>query len=207
MNNDAAYSQGLLSRALDPRTQPAAIRSFLEQELAMVRELLPRRTRVVDFGCGTGRHLISLDGHLGHSVGFDYERASIRQAHAASAARTCEFLVADATAVPLATAFDATICLTNTWGTMSEKARVLSEMRRLSSTAGTRLITVYSEASVAARCEWYANMGHPVLEVTDSRVVARGGFSSDQFTEARLRSLLGPCELHEIGGIAYLAAC
>ena len=207
MNNDAVYSQGLLSKALDPRTQPAAIRSFLEQEFSLIRDLLPFRTRVVDFGCGTGRHLISLDGHLGRSVGFDYERASVREAHIASATRACEFLVADATAVPFATAFDAAICLTNTWGTMSEKLQVLAEMRRLSPAAGTRLITVYSASSVDARCEWYANMGHPVVEVTDSQVIAEGGFSSEHFTEARLQSLLGPCELHEVGAIAYLAAC
>jgi len=207
LNNDAVYAQGLLGKALDPSTQPAVIRSFLAQESALIRDLLPPRTRVLDFGCGTGRHLIALDGHLGPSVGFDYERASVREAHIASAAKACEFFVADATAVPLATPFDAAICLTNTWGTMSNKGQVLAEMRRLSPSAGTRLITVYSASSVDARREWYGNMGHAVLEVTDREVVAEGGFSSEHFTEERLRGLLGPCELYEIGEIAYLATC
>ena len=39
------------------------------------------------------------------------------------------------------------------------------------------------------------------------RIVAAGGFTSEHFTEDRLRALLGPCELHAIGEIAYMARC
>ena len=46
------------------------------------------------------------------------------------------------------------ICLTNTWGTMSDKTGVLREMRRLAPNPHTRLLSVYSEASVPARREW-----------------------------------------------------
>jgi pimeloyl-ACP methyl ester carboxylesterase len=41
------------------------------------------------------------------------------------------FVTGDATAVPLEFGFDFAICMTNTWGTMSDKAGVLREMRRL----------------------------------------------------------------------------
>ena len=54
---------------------------------------------------------------------------------------------------------------------------------------------------------WYANMGHRVLEVTEEAIVAEGGFTSEHFTEDRLRQILGPCTLHAIGDIAYLARC
>ena len=207
MDNDAVYAQGLLNKALDPATQPVEIRAFLQEELDEVRELLPHGSRVVDFGCGAGRHLTALDDNLGPSVGFDLEWACIAEARRASGAASCEFFVADATAVPLSAPFDAAICLTNTWGTMSDKLGVLSEMKRLSAGAGTRLLTVYSADSVDARSEWYANMGHPVLEATDQELVAEGGFTSEHFSERRLRDLLGPCKLHRIGSIAYLVQC
>ena len=113
----------------------------------------------------------------------------------------------DATAVPLASCFDAAVCLTNTWGTMSDKIAVLSEMRRLSPAAGSRIITVYAATSVPARREWYANMGYEVLDATGRMIVADGGFTSEHFTEHRLRELLGPCELHCIEDIAYVAEC
>lgn len=204
-DNEAVYAKGLLRKALDPSTQPPPIRKFLEDELALVRNLLPPGSRVLDFGCGMGRHLIALHSHLGPSVGFDFETAYIKEARRSGAGTNSVFFVADATSVPLSARFDAAICLTNTWGTMSDKLGVTSEMRRLSPSPGTRLVTVYSECSVSARREWYANMGHPVLEVRDNELIAAGGFTSEHFTERRLRGLLGPCELHAIGKVAYLA--
>jgi len=213
VNNDEAYAQGLLNKALDPATQPQAIRSFLRAESALLRELIPRGSRVVDFGCGMGRHLITLDDHVGLGVGFDYEATYIAEAvKLAADAPHLHFFVGDATAVPLTTVFDMAVCLSNTWGTMSDKSVVFQEMKRLSPQRGSRLITVYAPSSVPARSEWYANMGHDVLDATDQRIVASGGFTSEHFTsehftEDRLRGLLGPCELHTIGDIAYVAQC
>lgn len=154
-----------------------------------------------------GRHLIDLQNHNAYGVGFDYERAYIAEAARLGTKANCHFFVADATAVPLASSFDAAICLTNTWGTMSDKTVVLKEMRRLSPAAGSRLLTVYAATSVPARREWYANIGHKVLDVTEREIVTDEGFTSEHFTEHRLRELLGPCELHPIGDIAFMAQC
>ena len=207
MTNDEAYARGLLNKALDPATQPQAIQSFLEAESALLRALVPRGARLIDFGCGMGRHLMALDDHIASGVGFDYESSYIAEAMKLSDARHLHFFVGDATAVPLNVAFDMAVCLTNTWGTMSDKPAVFEEMKRLSPQTGSRLITVYAASSVPARSEWYARMGHEVLDTTEQRIVAAGGFTSEHFTEDRLRGLLGPCELHPIGDIAYVAQC
>jgi len=207
VNNVEVYSAGLLNKALDPATQPVAIRSFLRAETALLRELMPRGSRVVDFGCGMGRHLMGFADHIALGVGFDYEAASIAAAVKLAGAAHLYFFVADATAVPLTAAFDVAVCTTNTWGTMSDKSAVFDEMRRLSPRTGSRLMTVYAASSVPARSEWYANLGHQVLQATDQQIVAAGGFTSEHFTEERLRELLGPCELHPIGDIAYVAQC
>ena len=207
MNNDEVYAQGLLNKALDPATQPAAIRSFLQEESTLLRRLIPAASRIVDFGCGMGRHLMELDDHVAFGVGFDYEVAYITEAVKLGAAPHLHFFVSDATAVPMRASFDVAVCLTNTWGTMSDKAAVFSEMKRLSPRAGSRLLTVYAASSVPARSEWYANMGYEVQDATDQEIVAAGGFTSEHFTEDRLRELVGPCELHTIGDIAYVAQC
>ena len=62
--------------------------------------------------------------------------------------------MSDATTVPVDAAFDLAICMTNSWGTMTDEAGVLAEMRRLAPGAGRRLLSVYAEASVPARREW-----------------------------------------------------
>ncbi len=207
MNNDEAYAQGLLTKALDPATQPPAIRRFLDEEAWLLRRLVPSGGRVVDIGCGMGRHLMANTDHISLGIGIDYEATYIAEAARLAHAPHLHFVVADATAVPMKTMFDMAVCLTNTLGTMSDKSAVFEEMKRLSPRAGSRVVTVYASTSVPARSEWYANMGHDVLATTDERLVASGGFTSEHFTEERLRALVEPRELHRIGDIAYVAQC
>jgi SAM-dependent methyltransferase len=178
MTNDDVYAAGLLNKALDPATQPEPIRTFLRAEEVLVRDLVPRRERVVDFGCGMGRHLIGLRDVVALGVGIDYESTYIAEANRLNPGGPLHFLVADATCVPFRSRFDAALCLTNTWGTISDKLAALGEMRRLAPETGARLITVYASTSVAPRRQWYANLGHEVVEITDEHLRTSSGFGA-----------------------------
>jgi hypothetical protein len=87
---------------------------------------------------------------------------------------------------------------------MNDKAGVLREMRRLAPKPHTRLLSVYSEASVPSRREWYRRLGHTVSEETLEYLVTEGGFRSEHFSEARLRSLVGECAIRPLVDIAYV---
>lgn len=200
--NDDAYAAGLLNRALDPATQPPAIQAFMRAEFDLLTEFIAAGTRVIDVGCGMGRHLLWLSDRLRLGVGVDYERTYITQA-AQRAPAHLHFITCDATAIPVTATFDYAICLTNTWGTMSDKPGVLREMRRLAPKPGSRLLSVFSEASVAPRREWYRQLGHVVSEETSDYLLSGGGFRSEHFSEARLRSLVGPCDIRQLAGIAH----
>ena len=203
MSNDDVYASGLLSRALDPSTQPAEIQSFMRAELDLLREMVRPGMRVLDVGCGTGRHLLLLRDRLGLSVGVDYERSYIAEAAQRAGQGHLHFVTGDATAIPIAEEFDFAMCVTNTWGTMGDKAGVLSEMRRLAPRPGTRLLTVFSENSVAARREWYRRFGHAVLKQTSEYLLTEGGLRSEHFSEARLRGLVGDCTIRPLAAIAH----
>jgi SAM-dependent methyltransferase len=204
MPNDEVYAAGLLNRALDPATQPLEIRSYLQAEIDLLNDTIVRGMAVIDLGCGTGRHLAMLRDRLQIGVGVDYEHTYVVEARRRVGARQLHFLTGDAAAVPIGARFDFATCLTNTWGTMSDKAGVLSEMRRLAPGPRTRLLSVYAGASVLPRREWYRRLGHPVVEETTEFLMTEGGFRSEHFSEARLRSLVGDGVIRPFAGIAYL---
>jgi SAM-dependent methyltransferase len=205
VSNDAAYASGLLNRALDPATQPSAIRKFLREEGNRLRHVVGRGRRVVDFGCGTGRHLAALAPRLALGLGLDNQRAYVAAAIAENVAASVHFVVADATRAPCAPGFDLAICMTNTWGTMPDKLGVLEEMRRLAPDPGQRLVSVYAPTSIASRREWYARLGHEVVRETDEYLETADGFRSEHFTVERLRDLLGPCHVEPVAAVGYLA--
>jgi SAM-dependent methyltransferase len=204
MSNDEVYAGGLLKRALDPATQPLEIQAFLHAELDLLRDVITEAMRVIDVGCGMGRHLLLLRDRLRLGVGVDYERTYIAEAQRRAGGGHLCFITADATAIPLVAAFDFAMCLTNTWGTMRDKPAVLREMRRVAPKPHTRLLSVYSEASVPSRREWYRRLGHAVLEETPEYLDTEGGFRSEHFSQARLRSLVGDCTIRPLTSVAYV---
>jgi len=204
MSNDEVYAAGLLNRALDPATQPPEIRSYLQAEIDLLNGTIVHGMAVIDFGCGTGRHLAMFRDRLRLAVGVDYEHTYVVEARRRAGARRLHFITGDATAIPIGASFDLATCMTNTWGTMSDKAGVLNEMRRLAPRPRTRLLSVFGEASVLPRREWYHRLGHPVVEESSESLMTEGGFRSEHFSEARLRSLVGDCLIHPLAGIAYL---
>jgi len=203
MSNEEAYAAGLLNRALDPSTQPDQIRVFLQAEIELLRDTISGGMAVIDVGCGAGRHLIMLRDRLRLGVGVDYEHASIVEARHRAGTGRVQFVTGDATCLPFGACFDMAMCLTNSWGTMSDKGLVLDEMRRCSPRSHTRLLSVFAETSIPARRDWYRRLGHAVVEESTESLVTEGGFRSEHFTEARLRSLVGDCTIRSVGGIAY----
>jgi SAM-dependent methyltransferase len=203
MSNDDVYAAGLLNRALDPATQPPEIRAYLQAEIDLLERLVGTGMAILDLGCGTGRHLALVADRLRLGVGVDYEHSYLAEARRRITSRRVQFATGDATAVPIRGSFDLAVCLTNSWGTMSDKAGVLSEMRRLSPRPHSRLLSVYADASVPARREWYRRLDHGVVDETRDALITDGGFRSEHFTEARLRSIVGECVIRPLTAIAY----
>ncbi|HEU4680150.1 MAG TPA: class I SAM-dependent methyltransferase [Gemmatimonadales bacterium] len=65
-----------MNRALDPATQPPEIQAFLRAELDLLDGMVKEGMRVLDVGCGTGRHLVLLRDRLGSASGWTTSAAA-----------------------------------------------------------------------------------------------------------------------------------
>ena len=204
MSNEQVYAAGLLNRALDPATQPPEIRAFLQAEIDLLNDIVVEGMSMIDVGCGTGRHLTMLRNRLRTGVGLDYEHAYVVDARRRGGASRLHFVTGDATCLPIRAQFDLAVCMTNTWGTMNDQRGVLNEMRRCVPQPRMRLLSVFAEASVAARREWYRRLGHTVVQESAEYLMTEGGFRSEHFTRARLQSLVGDCTIRPCADIAYI---
>lgn len=74
---------------------------------------LPAGARILDLGCGTGRHSVELSRHGYRMVGVDLSRGMLHQAQDAAreAQARVDWIQADATRFAAPQAFDAAICL------------------------------------------------------------------------------------------------
>jgi len=103
-------------------------------KLSIRAELLPRgpAARVVDVGCGDGRHIVEAARRGCFAVGVDYDAEALRRARGRLAGAAVDLVIADASRLPFRdAAFDAAICtetlehLPDDVGAMGEMARVL----------------------------------------------------------------------------------
>jgi ubiquinone/menaquinone biosynthesis C-methylase UbiE len=102
-------------------------------KLSIRPDLLPRggSSRVLDVGCGDGRHILEAARRGCFAVGLDYDVNELRAARRRLGTRVVDLIAADATRLPFRDgAFDAIIC-TETLEHLPDDAGALAEIARL----------------------------------------------------------------------------
>ena len=108
--------------------------------------------RVLDLGCGTGRHAAALAGAGMRVVGLDLSAAYLRAARSGPGGRRCGWVRADVRAVPFAGRFDAAVSMFSAFGYFDEAgdAAALASAAAALRPGGALLIDTLSRDLAAA---------------------------------------------------------
>ncbi len=115
-------------------------------KLSIRPELLPTGalSRVIDVGCGDGRHIVEAARRGCFAVGLDYDADELRRARTRSGGQRVDLVVGDASRLPFRDAvFDAVIC-TETLEHLPDDTGAMREIARLLRPGGTLLGAVPS---------------------------------------------------------------
>ena len=189
---------GSLNRWLDAESM--ALRQFAEQAAHKLGGGgTPCPLKVIDVGCGYGRHLMDLALHIPNlkGLGVDVIPSMVAKASHDSRVQHLDdrlyFCSDDATELSAAGAeeFDAAICMTNTLGNLeSDKvASALSQMRRVLKPTGTLVVSVYSPNSDDDRMRSYERVRLHVARI-DKKIVAAEGLESSHFEKGKIQDII-----------------
>lgn len=140
-------------------------------------------SRVLDIGCGDGRHLLALGPRGVSGVGLDSGEARLASANKQAAAEKLDirFIAGDARDAALDEEFDSVLCLYDVVGSYSdnqENARILNAVAKRLKKGGTALISVMNlELTRALSPAEFSALREPdkLLELPASRTMETSG--------------------------------
>lgn len=150
--------------------------------------------RLLDVGCGYGRHLELVLSSCGHASGVDnsiymIRRACTKLSNLYPADRWGIFPYDASNLLFSDNTFNVVICMTNTFGNMNaDKVRNINEMARVLKRGGTLLISVYNDTpkTLGLRTQSYTahEVGLLVTKTERNRIIyTREGLVSEQFSK------------------------
>jgi ubiquinone/menaquinone biosynthesis C-methylase UbiE len=204
--NGESVSEDWYARAFGPlypiiyahRTVEAARREA--HAAAQWLELQPG-DRVLDLGCGTGRHLVHLGGRAGSLIGLDYSmdllhHARERFAHEGQECKTTPcFVRGDMRAIPFVEAFDALLNFFTSFGYFQEREENLSVVKGMARALrpGGRFFIDYVNGEHVA-----ASLERKTVREQDGYVIEERRWIEDERVNKRTRVEKGGVEIERL---------
>lgn len=168
------------------------IKEWFSKEIQFLKENIKPDSKILDVGCGFGRHMKILANFSKEVVGIDDNDNMIKKAKDRfSNFKNVKLFLQNAQKLNFEDEyFDYVICMTNTFGNvLKTKINVLKEMKRVCRKGGKIIISVYSDKSFKIRKKSYEKIGLHITKVEDRIVYTKEGLISEYFTEQQLEKI------------------
>jgi len=186
------------------------LRDWYKKEVEYLKKL-NKNSKILDVGCGFGRHMEILAPFSNEVVGVDNNKDMIAKAKIdLKGVKNIKLLLQDATKLDLENnSFDYVICMSNTFGNFPElKLKVLSEMKRVCKKEGKIIISVYSDNAEKIRKKDYEKLGLTITKIEDGVIYIKEGIITEEFSKKKLKDLFDEVGLKSkiiaLNDISYL---
>lgn len=187
------------------------IEDWFQKEIEYLQNNIKPNSKILDVGCGFGRHIKILASFSKEVIGVDNDENMVREAKQdLSNSDNVEVFLKEADNLSFDDdSFDYVICMTNTFGDFPDKkVDVLKEMKRVCKKDGRIIISVYSEKSSEIRKKDYEKVGLTITKIENGIIYTKEGLVSEQFTKPQLENLFNDFKLKakiiELNPISYL---
>ncbi len=175
-----------------------------ERVAALIRQVHPEATQLLDVACGTGEHARLLSRHGFHVDGIDLDPAMVRLA--AAKVPTGDFRVADMADFTLGRSYDAVLCLFSSIGyvrTLANVERTLVSFRRHLAPGGVVIVEPWFAPGVLQAGRVTVNTaeaeGVKVCRMAHTQVEGRTSRLRMDYLIGRPDGIRHASELHELG--------
>lgn len=198
-------------KSASPRFQ-----DWFKEEIEYLKRKVSSEEKVLDVGCGFGRHIEELAPKCEEIVGIDNTSEMVSRATQELLRKhdNVHVYLAPADNMPFSDErFDRIICMTNTFGNMKPedyRRKVLHEFHRVLKPEGEVIISVYADLPgvLEQREKDYRNVGLTIDEIRQGTIYTAEGLSSKQFSERELERLFRDCDfdglITKIDEISYI---
>ena len=187
------------------------IKDWFQKEIAYLKKNIKPNSKILDIGCGFGRHIELIADFSKEVIGIDNNSGMIKKAkNRLSNFKNVKLFVQNAQKLEFKKDyFDYVICFTNTFGNFPDiKENVLKEMKRVCKKDGQIIISVYNDNVLKMRKKNYEKVGLHITEIKNGIIYTEEGLISEQFSKSQLKKLFDKLRLKskilELNAISFL---